>query len=216
MIKDSKKRLFETARHLFAVNGYQATSTRDIADAAKVNISAITYYFDGKLGLYRAILADIANRVKQELGGQTGLALDLLDSEQASAEDAQNLLFALIKDLCSLLCSSRLPNEDTVIFLHEYSAPGEAFDTLYQELIAPVYKITSDLIVKATDGALNNEDATLYAFQLFAQMFVFKARKQTILQHLNWNEYGERETAKITETILDQTRAVLDSFKHKN
>ena len=71
MIKNSKKRLFATARHLFAIKGYQETSTRDIADEAKVNISAITYYFGSKLGLYGAVLSDIACRVKKELHEKT-------------------------------------------------------------------------------------------------------------------------------------------------
>lgn len=214
MIKNSKKRLFTTARHLFAVKGYQETSTRDIADEAKVNISAITYYFGGKLGLYRAVLSDIAGRVKLELREKTENAQKLLTSDDTSPREAESLLFELVTDLCSILCSKRLPNEDAVIFLHEYSVPGEAFDTLYQELISPVYRLFSDLIVKATGNAMNGEDAALYTFQLFAQMFVFQSRKQTILQHLDWPEYGEREIKKITDMILRHTEAVLALYKN--
>lgn len=216
MIKNSKKRLFATARHLFAIKGYQETSTRDIADEAKVNISAITYYFGSKLELYGAVLSDIACRVKKELHEKTEHASNLLAADETSPQEAETLLFELISDLCSLLCSKRLPNEDAVIFLREYSVPGEAFDTLYQELISPVYRLFSDLIVKATGNALNNEDAALYTFQLFAQMFVFQSRKQTILQHLNWQEYGEREIKKITDMILNHTRAVLALYKNQH
>ncbi len=215
MIKNSKKRLFETARHLFALKGYQETSTRDIAQKAKVNISAITYYFGGKLGLYRAVLSDIACRVRTELSEKTEHALTLLANEEAPSQEAETLLLELISDLCSLLCSKRLPNEDAVIFLREYSAPGEAFDTLYRELISPVYKLFSDLIVSATGNVLNNEDAALYTFQLFAQMFVFQSRKQTILEHLGWQEYTEREIKKITDMISDHTRAILALYKNK-
>jgi len=213
--KDSKKRLFETARHLFAASGYYGTSTRDLADRASVNISAITYYFDSKLGLYRAVLSDIATRVKEELSDKTTHAQKLLSDENATADQARALLFELISELCILLCSKRLPNEDVVIFLHEYSVPGEAFDTLYRELISPIYEIYADLFIKATGNGLNREDATLCTFQLFAQMFVFKARKQTILQHLNWKEYGEREVQKIITMILEHTDAVLDLYKNK-
>ena len=213
MIKNSKKRLFETARHLFALKGYQETSTRDIAQKAKVNISAITYYFGGKLGLYRAVLSDIACRVRTKKKKKTEHALTLLANEEAPSQEAETLLLELISDLCSLLCSKRLPNEDAVIFLHEYSVPGEAFDTLYQELICPVYKLFSALISKATNGRLSDEDAALYTFQLFAQMFVFKSRKQTILQHLGWKEYGEQEIQKITRMVLDHTRTILNLYK---
>ena len=215
-MKDSKSRLFETARHLFALKGYQATSTRDIADKARVNISAITYYFDSKLGLYRAVLSDIARRVKNELSDKTTIATDLMNNPETTPQQAQDLLFGLISDLCVLLCSQRLPSEDVVIFLHEYSVPGEAFDTRYQELICPVYENCADLIVKATGDKIDREDAILYTFQLFAQMFVFKSRKQTILQHLNWTEYGEREVEKIITMILEHTRAILALYKNKD
>ena len=86
MAMDSKKRLFKTARHLFAQKGYQATSTRDIAEKAKVNISSITYYFGSKLGLYKAVLSDIANRVKKELNEKTNNALNLLTDQETSAD----------------------------------------------------------------------------------------------------------------------------------
>ena len=100
MAMDSKKRLFKTARHLFAQKGYQATSTRDIAEKAKVNISSITYYFGSKLGLYKAVLSDIANRVKKELNEKTNNALNLLTDQETSADQAEELLFELISDLC--------------------------------------------------------------------------------------------------------------------
>ena len=216
MAMDSKQRLFKTARHLFAQKGYQATSTRDIAEKAKVNISSITYYFGSKLGLYKAVLSDIANRVKKELNEKTNNALNLLTDQETSADQAEELLFELISDLCFLLCSKRLPNEDAIIFLHEYSAPGEAFERLTQQLISPVYNIFAALIAKATGGVLNYEDATLFTFQLFAQMFVFKSRKQTILQHLGWEEYGENEIKKISNMLLSHTHAILTLYKKTN
>lgn len=213
MVKGSQQRLLETAKHAFALNGYQATATRDIANEAKVNISAITYYFGGKMGLYRAVLQDIAKRVLQELGDKRSLVQEMLAAEDTTSEQAENLLYTLISDLCSLVCSSRIPSEDVAVFLHEYFAPGEAFDTLYQELISPVYALAAALIVKATNDTMDHESATLFTIQLFAEMFVFRSRKQFILQQLNWSDYGEKEMTKITDVVIDHTRAFLNLHK---
>ena len=180
MVKGAQQRLLETAKHAFAVNGYQATATRDIASAAKVNISAITYYFGGKSGLYRAVLQDIAQRVMKELDDKISSVQMLLADENTTSEQAEELLYKRISILCSLVCSQRLPSEDVAVFLHEYFVPGEAFDILYQELISPVYTLTAALIVKATGGTIDHESATLYTIQLFAEMFVFRSRKQFI------------------------------------
>lgn len=55
---ESRRRLLATAGRLFAEKGFDGVSTRDIANAAGVNISLISYYFNGKEGLYIAVLRD--------------------------------------------------------------------------------------------------------------------------------------------------------------
>jgi|JI8StandDraft_2_1071088.scaffolds.fasta_scaffold08855_4 AcrR family transcriptional regulator len=51
----SRERLVLAGLRLFAERGYAATSVRDLAQAAGVNVSAIRYYFGDKAGLYRAV-----------------------------------------------------------------------------------------------------------------------------------------------------------------
>ena len=55
---EARNRLLDAAMRLFAEHGFSKTSTRDIAEAAQVNISAISYYFGDKAGLYRAVFTD--------------------------------------------------------------------------------------------------------------------------------------------------------------
>jgi TetR/AcrR family transcriptional regulator, regulator of cefoperazone and chloramphenicol sensitivity len=50
----ARERLLRSALACFAARGYGGASTREIAQAAGVNISAIRYYFGDKAGLYRA------------------------------------------------------------------------------------------------------------------------------------------------------------------
>ncbi len=51
---DPRSRLLMAAIRLFALQGYAKTSTRELAEAAQVNVAAISYYFGDKAGLYRA------------------------------------------------------------------------------------------------------------------------------------------------------------------
>ncbi len=51
---DARGRLLMAAVRLFALQGYAKTSTRELAEAAQVNVAAISYYFGDKAGLYRA------------------------------------------------------------------------------------------------------------------------------------------------------------------
>ena len=52
----AKERLLEAATDVFGRYGYEAATTRMIAKEAKVNIAAIPYYFNGKEGLYFAVI----------------------------------------------------------------------------------------------------------------------------------------------------------------
>jgi AcrR family transcriptional regulator len=58
--KSAHRQLLTAARSLFARRGLSGTSIRDIAEAAKVNSSLISYYFESKEGLYRECIEEIA------------------------------------------------------------------------------------------------------------------------------------------------------------
>lgn len=216
MPRGSKERLLKSAMHVFALKGFQGTSTREIAGKAKLNISAITYYFGGKKGLYQAVMENIVQRVKSEIENDVRSAEDVLASKTAGASQAEEKIYALISVLSNLLYSHNLPDEAVVLFLHEYASPGEAFQTLYDGLISPIYKIFADLVIRATDNAVGCEQAALYAFQIFADMFVFRTRKKTILHYMQWKDYGEKEIAEITQMTIRHTRAVLALYRNKN
>jgi TetR/AcrR family transcriptional regulator, regulator of cefoperazone and chloramphenicol sensitivity len=52
--EDARQRLLAAGLRLFAHQGFSKTSTREIAEAANVNVASISYYFGDKAGLYRA------------------------------------------------------------------------------------------------------------------------------------------------------------------
>lgn len=58
MKSDTQSRLVEIATPLFATKGFAAVSVREVTDAAGVNVSAISYHFNGKEGLYQAVLEE--------------------------------------------------------------------------------------------------------------------------------------------------------------
>lgn len=55
---DSQGALIAVATQLFAAKGFNGVSVRELAAAAGVNLSMISYYFGGKEGLYAAVLIE--------------------------------------------------------------------------------------------------------------------------------------------------------------
>ena len=55
---EARKRIQDAATSLFAQKGYAGVGVREIAKTADVNISMISYYFQGKVGILKEIIDD--------------------------------------------------------------------------------------------------------------------------------------------------------------
>lgn len=88
---DAEDLLIEAAEKLFAQHGYDGVSVKDIAEGARVNVSLINYYFDGKEGLYRACL--------QRFGKQRLTFSERILIEPVSREDVRARLSLFIDEV---------------------------------------------------------------------------------------------------------------------
>lgn len=62
----SREKLLRSAAHLFAANGFDGVSVRDIANDAKVNSALVGYYFRGKAGLLAEVYTLHCEPLKRE------------------------------------------------------------------------------------------------------------------------------------------------------
>src|SRR6267143_2165666 len=53
---DTKQRILDSAERLFAANGFEGTSLRNIIADAKVNLAAIHYHYHSKEALLEAVV----------------------------------------------------------------------------------------------------------------------------------------------------------------
>jgi AcrR family transcriptional regulator len=64
----TRQLLLEAARRRFALAGYAATTVRDVADDAGVNVALISRYFDSKEGLFAACLTAAVEEMRENTG----------------------------------------------------------------------------------------------------------------------------------------------------
>lgn len=80
----ARDRLLQAGLRLFALQGFAKTSTRELADAAQVNVAAISYYFGDKAGLYRAVFHEpMGSQCAQADTAFADPALDLREALQS-------------------------------------------------------------------------------------------------------------------------------------
>jgi TetR/AcrR family transcriptional regulator len=62
--EQTRQALLHAALPFFARKGFDGTTVREVADAAGVNLSLVSYHFDGKQGLYRTCIEEFG-RLRQ-------------------------------------------------------------------------------------------------------------------------------------------------------
>ncbi len=64
---ESKERIINVSRVLFAEKGFEGTTIRDIATAADVNVASVNYYFSSKEKLFEEVLRSGYNDCSNEV-----------------------------------------------------------------------------------------------------------------------------------------------------
>ncbi|GAB7037725.1 MULTISPECIES: TetR/AcrR family transcriptional regulator [Catenuloplanes] len=77
----TRQRLLDAAGQRFARHGYAATTVRDIADRAGVNVALINRYFTSKEGLFEACLVGAADDLTRTVG--ENVSIDLVADSMA-------------------------------------------------------------------------------------------------------------------------------------
>ncbi len=80
LTEGARARLLQAGLKLFAQQGYNKTSTRELTDAASVNIASISYYFGDKAGLYRAVFSGTSGAPEDHIALYAGSELTLAEA----------------------------------------------------------------------------------------------------------------------------------------
>lgn len=118
MTKDlsTENKIKEAARAIFLVKGYEATRTRDIADASGINLALLNYYFRSKKKLFDQIMTE-------SLHTFLGMIFEILNDTESSIREK---IQAFVDGYIDLLSSN--PHLPLFILSEIRSNPG-AFAT---------------------------------------------------------------------------------------
>jgi TetR/AcrR family transcriptional regulator, regulator of cefoperazone and chloramphenicol sensitivity len=213
--RSAKDRLLQAAIKIFASNGYEGASTRQLTSEAGVNISAIPYYFKDKEGLYRAVLESIANKAKAELAPKAALIRESLKNGSLDREEYRTLARDLFSSFIRFLLGDELSPSIGRIFMREQMDPTPSFTAFYETTMRPMHETLTALVARMTGLSYPSEQATLCAHTLLGSISVFKTHRELALRRLGWKKYGNKEIDKITEIVLRHADIIFDSTYQK-
>ena len=111
--ENSKQRILNAATKLFAAQGFEGTSIRQICKEADANICMISYFWGGKQELYNGIIEDLIE--KQTEYAKTFIDFDIEPSSLDKTSQI-NLLMTVIDKIIEFFYSEKI-SKDLLIFL---------------------------------------------------------------------------------------------------
>jgi TetR/AcrR family transcriptional regulator, regulator of cefoperazone and chloramphenicol sensitivity len=205
---DTRERLIQAGIEIFAEYGFNATTTRMLADKAQVNLSAIPYYFRSKEGLYLAVVAHIADVLSAHLEPFLE-KIQALAATELDPESARALLKDGLATMLAVMCGDPGTMPFSQIILREQMAPSAAFDLIYPRVMERILEAFVTLIA-AGSGETDQRQCNLQAVLLIGQVMVFRAGRATVTRRLGMTGYSADEIAEVQKAIISRAMAALD------
>lgn len=146
----TQRKLLDAALEAFAENGFQGTSTRDIAERAGVHHPLITYHFKNKERLWKAAADRVFSRF---------IKLLLTVQEETAKASPRERMAAMIRAYVHYAAEN--PALHKVLF-QESSHSNPRLDWLIEKYMQPLFKVASaDLQGLQADGIAPPGDPAL-------------------------------------------------------
>lgn len=188
------RQLIVAAKKLFARKGLSATTIRDIADEASLNSSLISYYFQGKEGLYRACIQEIGSeRLK--------MAAQILKPPQ-SQEEFRLRMRLFCENLFDLFLEDR---DSGLLIVREYDRIDSPAEEIFKSTFLKIFDLILGFFKTAQQHKLIDQNKDVFTL---TKLFFGCISSQMRLDHLNENIYKKSlkqsaEREKVLCHILD-------------
>lgn len=210
----TKQRLLQAALEVFGEFGLQAATTRDIARRAGQNIAAITYHFQSKEGLYRAVASAIAEEVAQIYRPLTQEIADFLQ-QPADTQSPERTLDYLHR--CGHCFTRLLTNPETMHFSRfmsrEQLSPTDAYPIMHQQIIAPMHQMMTQLVARYTGLDAADRKTVIHTHALIGEALAFRMARETIRLRAGWNDISQQESIEIHDVVAEHIELVLNGLR---
>lgn len=171
--EDTRRRILETALQVFATEGYEGASTRQLAERAGVNLPAIQYYFGSKEGLFRAVIDSIIERTEQHMAPLAVEVRAALADPATSRDALLELLCRMLEAFVSLVTGGPHVEAKRQLFARSEVEDTPGLEELHasgkEHVFRPCVELTARLLERPSD----DEESELRAMALLGQVTIF-------------------------------------------
>ncbi len=204
--------LISAALELFGNHGYDAVSTRQIADHAAANIGSIAYHFGGKPGLRNACIDYAIGFVHENLGASLTQPLP----SRLTPDEALDMLDGMFETIMRI--GATRPDADllSTFMNREMVLPGEVDGVLYERLVKPLHERFCQLLAIAVGRPDAVDELALTVFSLIGQSVFFRLCKPVVVKRMGWSAYGLDEAESTIAVFSDNLHAIVARHRERN
>jgi AcrR family transcriptional regulator len=177
----TREQILEAAGPIFADQGFQAATVREICGSAGVNVAAINYYFGDKQRLY---VETVTHAYRQRL--------DRVPVPQWPASTQPEVkLFLFISALLDRMVGAERTTWQARLMAREVLQPTEACRALVQEYFRPQMEMLMGIIAEIVPRAASRVELQRAAFSVVGQCVFYRLANEIVELMV---EPTERET----------------------
>jgi len=206
--KETRQRLVDAGLNLFGLHGFEATSTRALAQKAGVNLSAIPYHFGGKEGLYRAAMEHVISVKLGEIGPGLEGVLAVCRNPEAGREALLESMRVLVRTMVAVMLGDPESRAFSQIMMQEQIAPTAAFDLFHEGFFVKVHGVWTVLLGRLL-GLPDSLELRLRALAVMGQMVVFRVGMTGLLRVVGGDRLSDEHLECITRLCVQQVEAIV-------
>lgn len=200
--KKTEAKIIEIARELFAKNGFEGTSIRDICKEADVNVSMISYYFGGKKELYEKIVEKTVEGIFNHMNIAMNFAKVLMDFNLMNKNQKVELFFKALDTMIDYFYSDKISDSAIMILFREQMTSGVPLN-------AEGYKFFKKILASILEKDENDKEVIFRTLTIAGQIHSARIIKQFSLKLMGQDSYSKEDIQMIKDIIKSQTRSTL-------
>ena len=208
----TREALVLAALRLFGRQGFDGTSTREIAAAANANIGSIAYHFGGKDGLRMAAADHIVETIQAVAGPVLGHIDQSLDAGM-DGDAAHRQLSAAVERMVGFIVARPEAGEIVQFMLRELAHPTAALDRIYAGVFEPTHKRLCRVWEVATGEPAESDRTRITIFTLIGQVIYFRIAREPVMRRMGWSDIGPQEAAQVVDVAKSNLDAILAARK---
>ncbi|HZQ00706.1 MAG TPA: CerR family C-terminal domain-containing protein [Reyranella sp.] len=208
--EESRRRILEAALEMFAAEGYDGTSTRQLAEQAGVNLPAIQYYFGSKEGLFRAVIDSIVQHTEKHMSEITQHVRAALARKNAPREELLELLCQMLEAFVSLVTGGGQVESKRLLFARAEVEDTPGLQHLHESGMRQVYEPCLALTARLLGRSPEDEITSLRALALLGQVTIFCHKG--VRHALKSADFPPKRVAEIRGLVRAHTLAIFGAL----